>query len=849
MVLGVSLTGRAALPAGWRFQDPWPQGNHLRAAWAPRTNSLFVGGDGGMILHWDGAGWTPLPTPTQKTIFSIHGLSETNLWAVGGDAYASAITNRSLILHYDGKQWKEMVPPNFSGYTYSYRAVRALGASNVWAINDGGTYLAHWDGKTWKLEPPGTLPVEGSYYALTSFGSNHLYVAGSHGQLLHWHDNQWSLEQKTETGSFSVNLLMTLWAVDENVVFAGGSWGQVLRRESSGTWTDLQLPGGLFSSDGGIFHLWGTSATDFLILGPSLIRQCDGTTNLVRYEYQQAVRAQWYAGVGVGDRLFCVGARGVVHEFVRHADGSVSLSPLTVGGGAALNLVQPKAAAFLSNGILVGGQNRFGQAPSPLVFYDGTLAQPFPILPSGMASRSSVNALYALSLTNILMAWEDWESGQGGVHRWNGQAWESAEAMSPRSTRQWWVSPGGTVYACYPNGVSRWSGTGSWTEALPAAVLPAGHAPVAIWGRSDQDLFVGTDQGTILHYTGSTWKSELTIGTAILAIEGTASDTYLVGGSGQAWRRDRTTWKRLTAVEAREGDDFTALVRQGTNIFGAQRTPATYTGGGLGRLWQFKGATATPIIQGLSQPLEVLVTTGQGHVLGLAPDGFVITDQAVAADLSVLRLGQSSATWQELGSTGVQIRLAVPSTNQPLVAAWTVPGSAPLLGLQNGVLRPLADQRWMVLSELTPWGSSLPLAGWRFPYDRVPLPPALILRDAQLWRFAGNQWQSNCTVPRSAPEVFETVEPVSAVLWTFARGAAGEPPPLQIERLDALHLRLSWPGNSCGYELVQSGDLLMRTWLPSTLVVTPDQGRWETIVPLTQAHQFFQLQRQGPGQN
>jgi hypothetical protein len=837
--------GQAGLPAEWRFQDPLPQGNHLRAAWAPRTNSLYVGGDGGAILHWDGSRWMTMATPTQKSVFGIHGLSETNIWAVGGDAYASSITNRSLILHYDGKQWKEVAPPNFSGYTYSFRAVRALSANNVWAVNDGGTYLAHWDGKAWKLEPPGTLSVEGSYYALTSVGTNHLYVAGTHGQLLHWHNNQWALEQKTETGSFSVNLLMTLWAVDEDVVYAGGSWGQVLRRERGGTWTDLELPGGLFGSDGGILHLWGTSATDVLLLGPRLIRKCDGTTNLVRYDYQQAIRAQWYNSAGVGDRLFCVGANGVVHEFLRHANGSVALSPLTAGGGAALHLTQPKATAFSSHGLLVGGLNRFAQAPSPLIYYDGTLAQPFPILPPGMAQRSSVNALLALHATNILVAWEDWDSGQGGVHRWNGQEWENADAIGSRSTRQWWISPGGAVYACYSTGVSRWNGAGSRTEAMAASTVPAGNALTTIWGRSEQDLFVGTDMGVVLHYTNSTWKSELASGSKIVAIEGTATETYAVGENGGAWRRDRTTWKQLSAVEARQGDDFTAMVRQGTNIFAAQRTPAGYVGGGLGRLWQFKGAVATPHIQGLSQPLEILVRTGNGNVIGLALDSFVITDQPAPSDLTLQRIDLTSTQWQSIGSTGVQIRPEKAGTNQPLVAAWTVPEPPALIPLQSDVLLPVANRQWMVLPEFTMWGGSLPPAWWRFAYDPPQLPPGLNPQEGQCWQFRRNQWLPSCTVVSTALALFETVQASSAALWTYGRAPAFESPRLYIERLDANNLKLSWPRSACGFVLVDSTNIQTPSfsWSVSSVLTATNQERWESVVPKLDPQKFYQLRR------
>ena len=188
----------AGLPPNWRFVTSLPQGNHLLAAWATTPNDLHVGGHGGIIMHWDGKAWTQMSTPSQKSVYSIHGLSGSDLWAVGGDD-SLVMTNRSLILHYDGVKWTEVPPPNFSGTAPPLNAVHAVAPDDVWATTNSGTWPVHWDGKSWQfVQVP--LLMEGSLKAITSIGPDHLFFGGTHGQIVHRDKGNWILEQRSKTG-------------------------------------------------------------------------------------------------------------------------------------------------------------------------------------------------------------------------------------------------------------------------------------------------------------------------------------------------------------------------------------------------------------------------------------------------------------------------------------------------------------------------------------------------------------------------------------------------------------------------------------------------------------------------
>ena len=87
---------------GWTETRYGHDGLHLKAAWGTSANDIFAVGDEGTILHFNGAVWTPMPTPTTKAVHEIWGSSPSDVVAVAA---------RGIILHYDGTAWTQMVSP------------------------------------------------------------------------------------------------------------------------------------------------------------------------------------------------------------------------------------------------------------------------------------------------------------------------------------------------------------------------------------------------------------------------------------------------------------------------------------------------------------------------------------------------------------------------------------------------------------------------------------------------------------------------------------------------------------------------------------------------------------------
>ncbi|NUN94747.1 MAG: hypothetical protein HUU16_01120 [Candidatus Omnitrophica bacterium] len=770
ILIGILLALWAvAVAAEWRFHSPLPQGNTLHAAWAMGPDNVYFGGEGGTLLHWNGNAWNQEVVPTQRTIFSIHGTSATDIWAVGGDAYASDQHARSLVLHFDGSTWSDVPPPMFLDYTYVLGSVFAIAPDNAWATNDGGPSLVHWDGATWSFD---LLPsaLEGRFLAVFALGPDHVFAAGTHGQIVHRDHGVWQLEQKLETGSFSTNLLMDLWGSDLDHLYATGNHGQVYKRNANGTWSEIVLPQAP-GEDDTINAIWGASATEIYLMGNHHIRVWDGTGNPVRHEFFGKIRNQWFTGTGAPGRLYLAGPGGVTHEFL--PSGGV-LSPLSAGETASALVSQVRATGCGPHGFLLYGMTELTQ-DYPIQYFDGGKLMRFPVLPAGMNTQTWVRAMLASDFDDIVVNWSAMSDFSHGTYHWNGATWEplgtSNYGSTPFSVKEFWRSPTGVLYACETVRVQRYDGP-EWSTIFPFEQVPVGVGFTCIWGRSDTEIFIASDQGRIWRYNGNTWSEETTPGAVALAgISGFGPDVYAVGVDGSAWRRSGTNWQQMTGVEIRPGDDFLAIVAGPDGVYAAQTTPGIYIGGGLGRLWKFSGAGATRVLAGLSSPIEALATASTGTLfgVGVGSSGFSILREGPGAPTQELhRVDLSSATWTSFGVSGVEVQSGVVQPGKPLVAAWSLDHAPALFRVGGATDLAVADQYWMLLQDTFMSGSALPPSLLRVNYDPAALPGDFPLDHALLHRYGNLGWSKAATWVDSVAHTATIQSATQLSPWAFA---------------------------------------------------------------------------------
>jgi len=89
----------------------------------------------GVILHYDGARWNQVASPTNVSLNDVEMLSANDGWVVGG-----------TILHYNGSTWTVHSSPTNKGLT----AIRMVSPTEGWAVGEAGTIM-HYQNGTWSV--------------------------------------------------------------------------------------------------------------------------------------------------------------------------------------------------------------------------------------------------------------------------------------------------------------------------------------------------------------------------------------------------------------------------------------------------------------------------------------------------------------------------------------------------------------------------------------------------------------------------------------------------------------------------------------------------------------------------
>ena len=138
----------------WRFDGtswrdvPLPAGvattNSLFKVWGRAANDVWFVGSKGLCLHWNGAAVETISTPTNRTLFTLHGTAS-RLVAVGG-------FGTGVVLENEGMGWVDVSPPELKQMI----GVR-LSETGGWAVGANGSVIRRTD-KGWVTdEGPGVF--------------------------------------------------------------------------------------------------------------------------------------------------------------------------------------------------------------------------------------------------------------------------------------------------------------------------------------------------------------------------------------------------------------------------------------------------------------------------------------------------------------------------------------------------------------------------------------------------------------------------------------------------------------------------------------------------------------------
>lgn len=216
-----------------------------------------------LIQHFDGNLWSIVPSPNRANdviseLHSVSAASANDVWAVGSSQDGGAPT-RTLIEHWDGTKWSIVPSPNPDSQLNELRGVAALSANDVWAVGYRGgtrnetpleTLILHWDGTNWRHVASPNIPGGANQLSgITAISANDIWAVGGAGAAplaIHWDGNAWSVVPIQGNNGLSSERLTAvsgtasndIWAVGQGKGFFSNRTSAHIRHWDGTRWTE-----------------------------------------------------------------------------------------------------------------------------------------------------------------------------------------------------------------------------------------------------------------------------------------------------------------------------------------------------------------------------------------------------------------------------------------------------------------------------------------------------------------------------------------------------------------------------------------------------------------------------------
>lgn len=215
------LTGVKLFPFANGRSYPWTNAS-LRSVFMLDGSNVWVVGQSGTILRWEGLAWRTVASPTGSWLQSVYMNNAIDGWAVG----------QSTIMHWNGTVW-EAVPNPTGENLYD---IFMVNANEGWTVGNAGRTI-HWNGTTWTAKPSPTSELLFSIYMTDSSDA---WAVGSRGTIINWNGTAWNNVTSPITTSLYDVAMVTAsdgWGVGNGgtiIHYNGTSWNNVSSPTSDG---------------------------------------------------------------------------------------------------------------------------------------------------------------------------------------------------------------------------------------------------------------------------------------------------------------------------------------------------------------------------------------------------------------------------------------------------------------------------------------------------------------------------------------------------------------------------------------------------------------------------------------
>lgn len=279
---------------GW-FEQSLPDGIHAapEGLWVASEHDIWFGASS--IWHFDGVSWHETPPPRAMVVLDFLGFGRFDIWALGY-LLPATISPHGVVLHWNGAGWSELAPP--TGVQFGdLQAIAGTSSSDLWVWDASAEMLYHYDGAAWSGTPqkessdamwasspsdvwlsgPGSLcwhfdgtswspyqaqPCVYGAASIWGFAPNDVWSTTANGLAIHWDGTSW-----TENGPYDPRdgTYVTLWGSGPSDVYVAGSLGYVAHYDGA-TWTK----GSAVNNDLTFYKIRGSSASNIWALAQNM---------------------------------------------------------------------------------------------------------------------------------------------------------------------------------------------------------------------------------------------------------------------------------------------------------------------------------------------------------------------------------------------------------------------------------------------------------------------------------------------------------------------------------------------------------------------------------------------------
>jgi len=576
--------------AAWQWENPLPLGATLNDAWGSSSTNIFVAGELGTVLRYNGTDLIEMDPGTDATLTSVWGVP-------GGKVYFGSA---GLLYVYDQgtAQWSTVKP---TGVNNTIAAITGLSESDIWVIAGGGSG-SYFNGSTWTpFDANGSINQNMPDIAAVS--SSLVYAVDVGGRVFYSDDGSatWSSVAVPATSYY------TVWADSTGDVVIAGAAGQAYLCTScdptAAYWTTLTNGGSVAIND-----LWGNSLSDIYAVGTDGVTlHYDGNGSYAWSNVTPVVPVPLYGvyadpsgGMAVGQtgavQLYdgstwtAWGYSAVYEDLYGIAQGS-SGDLYVVGDGGTIGYFDGASWALTGSGIFLNMKDVW-VSPTDTVYAVGGAG------PSGVIATGSGSSWTTTTWPQVLMGIHGFSdsdiyvSGNNGtiLHNNGSGVWTTMTTPAGlgfiydlwgSDPTEMWAVTGGKILL---------SSGGAWSVAH--TISPDTYQILSVWGSAADDVYAVGDQGSwtqkkVLHYDGDGW-SEIDLssvmpsftGAILSKVWGTGPDNvFFVGDYGTVFRYDGANWHLLDqpfngTIRSAGGDTITVAGDNGSILTYTPDCPA-----------------------------------------------------------------------------------------------------------------------------------------------------------------------------------------------------------------------------------------------------------------------------------